>query len=427
MIEECRKAYQDHDYSRLDWLCNEILKNDENNPEALTYLLYVYCNARQYHLVFRTADKIRRLNPENSHPYNAEAIVYLNRKEFNNALSSADDGLKISDFEGLRKTRTEALISLERTDEAYEYFKSAEIHSCTFTNALINCGKYSQIPKYRNDLSDKELLGYLSERCRYLERKGTPSEILEVCGEIFKIDENNEYAFEYKIYALKRLEKDSEVLRCCDEAMKLYPTNFRFYFEKAETLLWAFEDFDAAAENYENGFALVDDISYYRFELENLADALFQKAKKLKNPVKRAGIYDKILSYNPREFKALDKLNALMGEGNVSYEPGENYHVSLKLKEMLEEKSRKTDEWLSSIEIGDYDKEYSESLSGFRDYESIDEYIRDIMICLMESYPGHSEDDARFLVKCHLPDIKDAYQYKEPAAYMSIDVGYCGG
>ena len=116
-----------------------------------------------------------------------------------------------------------------------------------------------------------------------------------------------------------------------------------------------------------------------------------------------------------------------MDEGDVSYEPGENYRISSELKEILDEKSRKTDEWLSSIEIGDYDRDYVESLSKFRNYNSIDEYVRDIIICLIESYLGHSEKQERFLVKCHLPYIKDSYECREPAGYCSIEVGYCSG
>ena len=427
MLEECKKAYEDRDYSKLARLCEEILKKDENNQKALTYLMYAYCDFGQYNLVLRTADKIRRLNPKNSHPYNCEAMVHLVRGEYKNALLLADEGLKIAESQNLKKTRIEALISLKRFDEAYEFFKSQNIPDYNFTNALIRCGKYSQIPKYRSDLSDKELLGYLFERCRYLERKGTPSEILEVCGEIFKIDENNEYALEYKIYALACLEKYSEVLRCCDAGIKLHPSNFRFYFEKGETLLWEFEDFDASAEYYEKGFAFVDDVNSRWHDLNNLTEALFKKAEKTADLDEKAGIYDKILYYKPREFEALDKLNALMDEEDVSYEPGENYSVSSELKEILDEKSRKTDEWLSSIEIGDYDRDYVESLSKFRNYNSIDEYVRDIIICLIESYPGHSKKQAQFLVKCHLPYIKDSYECREPAGYCSIEVGYCCG
>lgn len=121
MLEECKKAYEDHDYSKLARLCEEILKKDENNQKALTYLMYAYCDFGQYHLVLRTADKIRRLNPKNSHPYNCEAMVHLVRGECKNALLSADEGLKIAESQNLKKTRTEALISLERFDEAYEF------------------------------------------------------------------------------------------------------------------------------------------------------------------------------------------------------------------------------------------------------------------------------------------------------------------
>lgn len=42
MIEECKKAYEDQDYSKLARLCEEILKKDENNEKVLTYLMYAY-------------------------------------------------------------------------------------------------------------------------------------------------------------------------------------------------------------------------------------------------------------------------------------------------------------------------------------------------------------------------------------------------
>ena len=97
MLEECKKAYEDLDYSKLARLCEEILKKDENNQKALTYLMYAYCDFGQYHLVLRTADKILRLNPKNSHPYNCKAMVHLVRGEYNKALLLADEGLKIAD------------------------------------------------------------------------------------------------------------------------------------------------------------------------------------------------------------------------------------------------------------------------------------------------------------------------------------------
>ena len=86
LLDECDKAYVNKDFSRLNWACNCILEKDKTNETALTYQLYVYCEWRQYHIVFRIANQIRRLYPENCHTYNAEAIVHLNKNEFKEAL-----------------------------------------------------------------------------------------------------------------------------------------------------------------------------------------------------------------------------------------------------------------------------------------------------------------------------------------------------
>ena len=76
LLKECEKAYGEHDYSRLSWACNQILKQDKSNETALTYKLYVYCDWRQYHMVFEVADQIQRLYPDNYHAYNAKAMAY---------------------------------------------------------------------------------------------------------------------------------------------------------------------------------------------------------------------------------------------------------------------------------------------------------------------------------------------------------------
>jgi len=110
LLKECEKAYCEDNYSRLDWACNQILEQQENNETALTYKLYVYCDWRQYHLVFRISDKIHELYPNNYHAYNAEAMAYMAKKEFEKALKCCDEGLKIKDYYWLRMNRIESLM-----------------------------------------------------------------------------------------------------------------------------------------------------------------------------------------------------------------------------------------------------------------------------------------------------------------------------
>ena len=262
LLNECEKAYGENNYSRLDWACNQILEQHKNNETALTYKLYIYCDWRQYHLVFSVADQIQMFYPDNFHVYNAKAMVYFDKREFEKALECCDDGLKIRGYYWLRKNKIEALISLNRIDEAFEFYSASDIPNYNFTKAIINCAKYSQISEYETELSKKELLDCLFDRCGYLDRRGRREEIHEVCEEIFKLDEDNELALQFKIHSLV---DDEEILKCSDYAIKLYPDNFRFLFEKAETLLWAFADIDGAIECYEKGFALAFILSVHTF------------------------------------------------------------------------------------------------------------------------------------------------------------------
>ena len=105
LLNECEKAYGENNYSRLDWACNQILEQHKNNETALTYKLYIYCGRRKHHLVFSVADQIQMFHPDNFHAYNAKAMVYLDKREFEKALECCDEGLKIRDYYWLRMNK----------------------------------------------------------------------------------------------------------------------------------------------------------------------------------------------------------------------------------------------------------------------------------------------------------------------------------
>ena len=431
LIKECEKAYQEKDYSRLDWVCNQILEQHKNNETALTYKLYIYCDWRQYHLVFSIADQIHMLYPNNYHAYNAKAIVYLGKKEFKKALDCCEEGLKIKDYYWLRINEIEALISLNRIDEAYEFYNSSEIQDYNFTKALINCEKYSELSKYEDDvLSNDELVEYLLNRCFDLDDKGKREEVVNVCDEIFKIDKDNETALIYKVYALAHLGRNDELLKYADYGIKLYPKMPMFYLLKAEVVYYDLEDLDKAINLYEKGLSLFGNPRGHWSQIDQLVCALNDKANQLiesGNYKDAVQIYDKILFYKPKEFEALDKINSLTKEHNIDYNHTEHYNESLKLKEESQRRIKQLDDFLETIVIGEYDEDYVSGCSEFKDYNSFEEYVRDVIICLMESYPQRSEEHSRFLAKCNMEYIKSSFEYKEPAAYCIIEVGYCCG
>lgn len=174
---------------------------------------------------------------------------------------------------------------------------------------MIDCGKYSILKEeYEESLSKEELLDYYYKRLKYLDNKGwRDEEILDVCERIFEIDKDNEIALEFKITALESLERNEEVIKWSDYAIELYPNNFCFYFYKAETLFWSFNDLDGAIEYYEKGFAHVNCIGYYWPYVNDIVDALYEKAEQI-SWKEAISIYDRILFYKKDEFKALDMM-----------------------------------------------------------------------------------------------------------------------
>ena len=72
-------------------------------------------------------------------------------------------------------------------------------------------------------------------------------------------------------------------------------------------------------------------------------------------------------------------------------------------------------------------KRYKNECNEFKDYNSIEEYIQDVVICLMFSSWNYSEERAWDIIKEREDYIKEAYDNKEPANDCCAEVGYhCG-
>jgi len=88
----------------------------------------------------------------------------------------------------------------------------------------------------------------------------------------------------------------------------------------------------------------------------------------------------------------LENINSLTNVHNIDYIHTEHYNESLNLKEESQRRIKQLDDFLETIVIGEYDEDYVRGCSEFKDYNSFEEYVRDVIICLMESYPQRSEE-----------------------------------
>ena len=72
-------------------------------------------------------------------------------------------------------------------------------------------------------------------------------------------------------------------------------------------------------------------------------------------------------------------------------------------------------------------RRFTEERCTFLDYKDIQEYIEDIVVCLVYSSWHYSEERARELCKERMAWIEEFFEQKEAAYHASVDIGYCCG
>lgn len=72
-------------------------------------------------------------------------------------------------------------------------------------------------------------------------------------------------------------------------------------------------------------------------------------------------------------------------------------------------------------------RRFTEERCTFLDYQDIQEYIEDIVVCLVYSSWHYSEERARELCKESMEWIEEYFEQKEPADDACAEIGYCCG
>ncbi|MBR3187534.1 MAG: hypothetical protein IKF59_05815 [Lachnospiraceae bacterium] len=72
-------------------------------------------------------------------------------------------------------------------------------------------------------------------------------------------------------------------------------------------------------------------------------------------------------------------------------------------------------------------RKFKEERCTFLDYKDIQEYIEDIVVCLVYSTWHYTEEEARKQCEERMGWVKRFYEQKEPADDAAADIGYCCG
>ena len=263
LLDKCETQYMQGDYENLIKTCDEVQKIEKDEPASLNYKAISLYYLKKYDEAMEILDYCLELHPTNHYTYNNKALVYIALKEYEKALECCEEGLKSRDLDWLKINKIESLIYLGRIEEAHEYYKSIEIPSYTFEQALDNCGVGNGQFKIQNE-KFKELFD--NEKYR---------EVLSLCDEV----ENTEQIMEYRIVSLAHLKRLDEALKCSGEAIESYPNNHELYFIRAKICIMT-GNLDEAIENYESAFRL-DGLSNNRLEINDYNKCIEIKAHML--------------------------------------------------------------------------------------------------------------------------------------------------
>ena len=72
-------------------------------------------------------------------------------------------------------------------------------------------------------------------------------------------------------------------------------------------------------------------------------------------------------------------------------------------------------------------RQFTEERCTFMDYKNIQEYIEDIVICLIYSSWHYTEDEARRQCGERMVWVERYFEEKMPADDAAADIGYCCG
>ena len=157
LLNKCEYAYIDKDFKKLIELCDEVFKKNPDNQIAISYKSISYCFLNQPLKALEILKEAVKLYPNNYYHKNISAMVYYDLGQYEKSLKCCEEGLKIKDFDWLYENKIQALLRLDRLDEAMDCYEKGP-WGIEITDLLIETEKYSEALKYclEEDLDNYE-------------------------------------------------------------------------------------------------------------------------------------------------------------------------------------------------------------------------------------------------------------------------------
>ena len=372
-----RQCEEFDDLYKVIECCDRVFEIEPGNIQALYYKALALFDLKKYDEALDLAERAIRIHPEDYRFHNIRAFIFTDIYRFSEAIESYNSSFRLGGFDAEDSESTyqyRAICHLRKAREDF-YVRNNPNEALKSLNTYLNWfPDDNDVLRLRDDISRGN--ARLDEKLKYLEFKayelyslGYLRESFEAYGEVFKASQDLKRGIDRTSYnwwnpVFGRMERLD---------------NFRWYDEVLSMCLLEFNG------SYEEFFEGLFEIS------EETISACVDRAKFLSK------VYgeDLCVEYSKKLVDACpSSREARSYFDEVSSEIGIRSHLA--------------------------------ECAVFRDYESIDEYVDDVIFCLMHSC-RYSEEAAKNFTEIKRDEIERCYERKCPADDLAMDYYHlCG-
>jgi len=126
LIEKADNAFENKDYKKALAFLQEADAKDENNPETLYKIGYIFQEQKDYDRAITYYKKALEFDKKNEYIHNSLASIYRNNKEYVSAQMHIRHSLAINDKNPVTYFNyANLLVDMDSKDEAIEMYKKA--------------------------------------------------------------------------------------------------------------------------------------------------------------------------------------------------------------------------------------------------------------------------------------------------------------
>lgn len=375
IVDDCKSSYEKEEYEKVLENSDKILKLDKSNELALEYKILSLFNFKKYKESLEYLQEAVKINPENYKFYNIKAFILTDLYRTDEAISCYNKSFVLGGFDQeddkILKYRAKCYLKKAREDH---YIKNDKTEALNSLNIYLK--EYPEDEKalnFKQELTQDYAPFKYADKLFYFETKA---------NELYK------YGYLKESYECYR----DNVLRACTDFKNNVPDieyigydfvnrcsvfeldNFKWY---ENVLLKNLEKFNG---NYQEFFDKIYEIS------SETIDACLDKAKLYSK------VYDEDLT-----IKYVKKLLKIC--------PNDD-----NLKKFYEQICFIQD--VGNAEI---------ICREFKDYNNIEEYIEDVILCIVAHFPYYDEKGARKEVNKSKKYIEEAYEKRWDASEVAWD------